>query len=355
MPSPDVVELTLQLCRIPSVTGQEAAVVQFARQQLQQLGFAVHLQPLGEQGRANLLAHPPNQPPHVLLSTHLDTVPPHIAPTMSADQRSIRGRGTCDAKGIAAAMICAAAELRRQGEHRVGLLFVVGEETNSDGAKQAVRNFAPRVRAVIGGEPTQLQVVRAMKGAVVFRLDAQGKCSHSAYPELGHSALHQLVRDAQALLAEPWPRDEELGETTINIGLLQGGSAVNVLADHAWARGIVRCAVPARVVVDRIKALLEPATKLTLESASDPLRLHCPKGFDGCMVSFGSDMPHLRQLGTPLLVGPGSIHDAHQPHERISIQQLRQAVCLYQDLAKLLLEEIIEPPSSTCRARTPRR
>lgn len=337
MPSPDVVELTLRLCRIPSVTGQEAAVVQFARQQLEQLGFTVHPQPLGEQGRANLLAYAPNSQPRVLLSTHLDTVPPHIAPAVSHDQQFICGRGTCDAKGIAAAMICAAVELTRRGEHRVGLLFVVGEETNSDGAKRAVQNFAPRVRAVIGGEPTQLRLVRAMKGAVVFRLEVQGKCAHSAYPERGYSALHQLVRDAHALLAEPWPRDESLGETTINLGLLQGGSAVNVLADQAWARGIARCTVPARVVADRIQALLEPTTKLTLESASDPLRLHCPEGFDSCTVSFGSDMPHLRQLGTPLLVGPGSIHDAHQPHEHISIHQLRQAVRLYQDLARRLL------------------
>ena len=351
----DVVELTLKLCRIPSVTGQEAAVVHFARQQLQQLGFAVHLQPLGEQARANLLAHSPHHQPHVLLSTHLDTVPPHIAPTISSDQQFVCGRGTCDAKGIAGAMMCAATELMRQGEHRVGLLFVVGEETHSDGAKQAAAHFAPRVRAVIGGEPTQLQLVRAMKGAVVFRLEVQGKAAHSAYPELGHSALHQLVRDVQVLLAESWPHDKELGITTINVGLLQGGNAANILADHAWARGIMRCTVPARVVVDRIKALLEPTTKLTLESVSDPLHLHCPKGFDNCIVSFGSDMPYLKQLGTPLLVGPGSIHDAHKPHERVCIQQLRQAVHLYQDLAKRLLEEITTPPSSTCPAQTPTR
>lgn len=338
MSVPDVVELTLQLCRIPSVTGQEGQVVAFVRQLLQRLGFTVDLQPLGQEGRGNLLAHWPSSTAHTLLSTHVDTVAPHFDPTFSSDKQRLIGRGTCDAKGIAAAMICAACQLVQQGEEGVGLLLLVGEETHSDGAKAAVNGFAPEVSYIVGGEPTQLQLVRAMKGSVVFRLDCHGKAAHSAYPHMGHSALHQLVSDVQRLLGVAWPCHTKLGDTTLNVGLLQGGCAVNVLAPHAQARGIVRCSVPAQQVVELLRARLSPTTQLELESVSDPLQLHCPPDFASCVVSFGSDMPYLQKLGTPLLVGPGCIHDAHTDHEFVQVQHLYQAVELYKKIFKCLLD-----------------
>lgn len=330
---PDVVDLTLQLCRTPSVTGQEGQVVAFVRKLLRELGFVVEFQPLGEEGRGNVLAYWPGCRVHTLLSTHLDTVAPHFDPTLSTDKSRLIGRGSCDAKGIAAAMICAACQLIKQGQTRVGLLLLVGEETHSDGAKAAVKDFAPQVSYVVGGEPTELELVRAMKGSVVFRLHCQGKAAHSAYPHKGHSALHQLVSDVQRLLCVDWPGHQDLGQTTLNVGLLQGGCAVNVLAPQAQARGIVRCSVPAQQVISLLKAQLRPTTQLELESVSDPLHLHCPSGFDSCVVSFGSDMPYLKELGTPVLVGPGSIHDAHTDHESVFVRHLRQAVDLYKNLS----------------------
>ncbi|MEM7402999.1 MAG: M20/M25/M40 family metallo-hydrolase [Myxococcota bacterium] len=338
MNPPDVVELTLQLCRIPSVTGQEAQVVRFVQQRLQQLGFNVAFQPVGhEQGRGNLLAHWPDCHPRILLTTHLDTVAPHFDPVVADDQQRLIGRGTCDAKGIAAAMMCAACRLLQRGQTDVGLLLLVGEETNSDGAKAAVHNFAPHVSYLIGGEPTELKLVQAMKGSVVFQLHCHGKAAHSAYPHMGHSALHDLVLDIQRLLCIDWPCHKELGDTTINVGLLQGGCAVNVLAAQAEAHGIVRCSVPAHQVVALLQQQLGAATQLQVKSMSDPLQLYCPAGFDSCVVAFGSDIPYLKQLGPSLLVGPGCIHDAHTDHEFVLVEHLHQAVKLYQKLCEILV------------------
>ena len=248
------------------------------------------------------------------------------------------GQGVCDAKGIAAAMMVAGEHLVEAGEERFALLFVVGEETCSDGAKTAVNDFAPTVKYFIDGEPTDMKLVSAMKGAMQFDLEVIGKAGHSAYPESGHSAVHQLVHDVEKLLVEPWPNEGGVGETNLNIGTIEGGVAPNVHAPVAKARCMMRTAANVDVLETRLRSLLSEKTKVSINSQSSPLRLHVLEGKESCVVSFGSDVPYLLPLGTPLLVGPGSILDAHTDHEKVKKSDLHDAAALYTDLVMKLLE-----------------
>ena len=331
----DPIALTLQLCRIPSITGDEAAVVECVGNLCTQLGLTVKLQAVGAARRCNLLAHDPVTPPEVLLTTHLDTVPPFIAPTEEADL--LAGRGTCDAKGAAAAMICALLQLRALGEHRVGLLFLVGEEAVSDGAKAAVQGFAPRVKYFINGEPTQMLLASAQKGTLTFKLAGDGVACHSAYPELGRSAIHALVQALHNVINEPWPDSPDLGPTTVNVGLLSGGLATNSLAPSSEARGIFRLAVPVEGIESRIRALLPPHVSYERLGGTDPILFHVPENEKSGVVRFGSDVPYLLPVGTPLMLGPGSIHDAHTLHEHVKKADLVEATSKYAALVQHLL------------------
>lgn len=337
----DVVDLTRALCEIPSITNDEAVVVDDVGARLVKMGLRVTRQQVGEPtGRQNLLATVGGRAPEVLLTTHLDTVPPFIAPRIEGDL--LFGRGVIDAKGIAASMLCALERLLAHGEERVGVLFVVGEETNSDGAKAAAHGFAPPVRYFVDGEPTDGVLVRAMKGVLAFELHADGKAAHSAYPEAGHSAVHQLLADLGRLQGEPWPDDADVGRTTLNIGLVSGGVAPNVLAPFADAVCVMRTTADADRLEARIRALLSPTTKMTVRTKSSPQRLHTPPGDPTCVVAFGSDVPHLTPLvgraeSGAVLVGPGSILDAHTSREHIKLGDLRRSVDDYEALARRLL------------------
>ena len=333
----DVIALTLEFCKIPSVTGDEAAVCAHVATRLRSAGYTVTTQQVGEiEGRTNVLAV--LDTPRILLTTHLDTVPPHYDPIDEGE--TLLGRGVLDAKGIAAAMICAAQALAAKGERRVGLLFVVGEETSSDGAREAAKGFVPHVDYLVNGEPTDGLLVRAMKGAMTFELSAPGKACHSAFPQLGHSAVHQLVDDLGALLQTPWPSDYNLGPTTLNVGVIQGGVAPNVLAPSAKAQLIMRTTADPATLEATIRDRLSPGTVLDVSSASGPVHLHVVDDDPTCVVAFGSDVPYLSPLGTPLLVGPGSIHDAHTSHERIAKADLHAAVAQYVSISERLLATI---------------
>lgn len=324
----NVVDLTLELCKIPSVTGEEQALTGFVANYLEQLGYEIKLQPVDN--RHNLLATKPGVTPKILLTTHLDTVPPHIPPVLEAN--ILKGRGVCDAKGIMAAMICAAQNLPE-----VGLLFLVGEETNSDGAKAAAHGFAPEVSYFINGEPTDLKIASAMKGALAFELEATGKTGHSAYPETGNSAIHQLNHDLNTLLNHTWPDNQQFGLTTLNIGKIEGGRAANVIADHAKATCVMRTTIDHLELEKQIAAKLSLRTKLTILTASSPILFEPIEGFETCVVRFGSDVPHLKSIGTPILLGPGSILHAHTAHEQISVAELEQSVKTYEKLCQQLL------------------
>ncbi len=340
----DVIDLALRLCSIPSITEDEAAVVDVVGSLLTRMGLLVTRQRVGERvGRDNLLATVGAQPPDILLTTHLDTVPPFIAPI--SDGVTLKGRGVIDAKGIAAAMMCALERLLAAGEQRVGVLFVVGEETNSDGAKAAASGFAPQVSAFINGEPTDNVMVRAMKGVLAFELRTTGVAAHSAYPEAGHSAVHQLLTDLFHLQHEAWPMDADVGATTLNVGVLRGGVAPNVLAPAAEAVCVMRTTSDAGGLETRVRALLSPTTQMSVRTKSSPQRLLTLPGDATKVVAFGSDVPHLTPLVRPgvggaMLVGPGSILDAHTSHEHVAIADLRASVDAYTALASRLLAHL---------------
>jgi len=330
----DVVQLTNDLCAIESITGNEMSVCQYVAKLLESNGFTIAHQKLPNGDRANLYAHR-SSVPRILLTTHLDTVPPHIPVTEDAEW--LFGRGVCDAKGIAAAMICAALSAKNDD---VALLFVVGEETISDGAKWAAQLLNHHFDFIIDGEPTDLKLATSMKGALVFELSATGKAGHSAYAESGYSALHQLIADAQRIISFPWPNSPIFGQTTVNIGCMEGGVAPNVHAAQAQMNGVMRLSCSVDEAILNLQRLTNPQTTLKILSKSEPRKLYTVDGFETCQVAFGCDIPHLEKLGTPILFGPGSILDAHTSHERIRKKDLIEAAKAYEQMIRALMCEI---------------
>jgi acetylornithine deacetylase len=276
----------------------------------------------------------PGQTADLVLSTHMDTVPPYIP--FSEDAEFLYGRGVCDAKGIIAAQIAAATQLRADG-CKVGLLFVSGEERDSAGAKVANQN--PKgSRFLINGEPTDNRVALASKGALRATIKTTGKMAHSAYPELGDSAVHKLIVLLDKLLKLDWPVDEYAGDTTVNVGQIHGGHAPNVIADHAEAQLLIRLVTDSapirKMILDAAEGLAEVAFTLDLAF----VRLQAVEGLPTMVAKFATDIPQLTNWGAPLLLGPGSIHTAHTPNEKISKQELIESVDLYVKVAKQLLK-----------------
>ena len=326
-------ELTRQLIDIPSVTGDELAVGQFISRYLEQLGYHVERQEVAVD-RFNVIATT-EAPPRIVFSTHMDTVPPFIV--SSEDDEFIYGRGSCDAKGILAAQIFAAQRLRDEGVNDVGLLFTVDEELGSLGAQAANRHpVARECRYLINGEPTDSRLATGTKGSVRVIITTEGRAAHSAYPEAGESAIEKLLDILDDIRACEWPENSFFGTTTCNIGVLNGGTRPNVIADKARAELQIRLGID----IEHVKRVLADAvgTRGSLEyaSAHNPVRLFSVPGFEECVVSFTTDVPYLSAWGRPLLLGPGSILDAHTDHERISKRDLAQAVDLYLRLAKQL-------------------
>lgn len=337
----DVVELTRRLVNIPSVTNDEGAVCRFVEQELSARGWSVDKQEVPPEGptpelpRYNLLAQRGGAPLKVVLTTHLDTVPPFIPCT--EDDEKLSGRGTCDAKGIFAAMWIAAERLAAEGVEGVGLLAVVGEETRSTGAKM-VSALLPRVDWVVNGEPTELVPASGGKGFLGVTVKVQGKAAHSAYPEQGKSAVHVLLPALCRVIEAELPAEPAYGETTVNVGNIQGGVAPNVLAPEASAKLAIRLAAPSAEVEAELRRLLGPEAELEITSRSEPHPIVVPKGSEGVVVRFASDVPNLSKIGRPLMIGPGSIHDAHTSHEFVKKADLHAAVDRYCEIARELLE-----------------
>ena len=327
-------ELTRKLIDIPSVTGEELAVGKFLSNYLEQLGFIVERQEVAPD-RFNVIATT-EAPPRIVFSTHMDTVPPFIE--SSEDDEFIHGRGSCDAKGIIAAQIFAAQRLRDEGVNDVGLLFTVDEELGSLGAQAANKHpLARECRFLVNGEPTDSRLATGTKGSVRVMIATDGRAAHSAYPEAGESAIEKLLDILQEIRACEWPQDSFFGSTTCNIGVLGGGTRPNVIADKARAELQIRLGID----IEHVKRVLEGAVGarggVGYSSAHDPVRLFSVPGFDECVVRFTTDVPYLSQWGKPLLIGPGSILDAHTDHERISRRELDQAIDLYLTLSKQLV------------------
>jgi len=336
----DPIQLTLDLCRIESTTYNEGAVGDFLAGLLSARGWAVEKTAVAQPSdsgtdapRWNVYAGTAGETPDLVFSTHIDTVPPFIPPT--EDDEFLHGRGVSDAKGIIAAQVAAAEALRAAG-YKVGVLFVSGEERDSAGAKLA--NLSPKgSRFLINGEPTDNRVALASKGALRVSLKTRGKMAHSAYPELGDSAIHKMVLLLNKLLQLELPVDEFAGDTTLNIGQISGGHAPNVIADQAEAQVLIRMvsdSAPVRAaVLKAADGLAEVAFTLDLAF----VRLSAIEGLPTMVAKFATDIPQLTNWGAPLLLGPGSIHVAHTPYEKLSKKELLEAVALYIQVGKQLL------------------
>jgi len=328
--------LTRRLIDIPSVSGEEGEVGRFLASHLEALGFGVELQEV-EPGRSNVLARTRARP-RVVLSTHMDTVPPFIP--SSEDATHIRGRGSCDAKGIIAAQVTAAARLREEGFEETGLLFTVDEELGSLGARAADRHpLAGECEYLVNGEPTENRLAVGSKGSLRLRLTTEGRAAHSAYPERGESAIEKMLDVLADVRAAAWPRDEFFGETTCNIGTLEGGTRPNVIPAAARAELQIRLVTPSARVKETLERTLAGRARVEYLSTAEPVRMHAVEGFEREVVRFTTDIPYLPSWGAPLLIGPGSILDAHTDGERVSKRELAEAVELYVRLAKSLLKQ----------------
>jgi len=326
--------LTRELIDIPSLTGAEMDVANFLASYLTNLGYSVELQQVVD-GRANLIATTTARP-RVFLSTHLDTVPPHIK--AAEDDNYIYGRGACDAKGIIAAQILAAEQLRTERSNDIGLLFTVDEEAGSEGARVANEHpLGSLCEYLINGEPTDNKLAIGSKGSLRLRIRAHGRAAHSAYPEHGQSAIDTLL-DVLADIREcAWPSDERFGDTTCNIGTITGGTRANVIPATAEAVLQIRLATPVAPVKELLERVVGDRALVEYLSAAEPQHMLEVAGFETSVVRFTTDIPYLTNWGTPLLIGPGSILDAHTDQERIAKRELTAAVDLYSALVRTLL------------------
>jgi acetylornithine deacetylase len=332
----DLFKLTRALVDIESITNNEKLVGDFLFAELSALAAKFD-------GRVERIPAAPNRDnifaswsePVVTLSTHMDTVPPFFA--SREDDEFIWGRGSCDAKGIIAAMIAAAERLLVAGTRGFGLLFLVGEERNSVGAKAAAR--VPRgSRFLINGEPTESKLALGCKGVLRFEIVARGKLAHSAYPHLGHSAIHDLLDALQEVRAIPMASDAVLGQGTLNVGVIAGGHAPNVIADEARAEIMFRTVgdpSPLRIAVAAaVRGRAEEREVIHIPA----IHLTPFDGLRSTSVAFATDIPALGPgWGKPFLIGPGSIHVAHTEEERIPKKELAEAVDIYSRMVTQLL------------------
>ena len=324
-------ELTKTLVNIPSVTGLEGEIADFLCSYLKSQDFDLQEQKI-EDGRRNILATA-GSAPRVILCTHMDTVPPYFA--ASEDEYYIYGRGACDAKGIMASMIWAAQGLKKDGLTEIGLLFVVGEETDSIGAKMA-NSLNVGSDFIIVGEPTENKLGIGHKGVITFKMTAKGKAAHSAYPHLGESAIEKLLDALQKIRILDFGEDPVMGKSVVNIGTIEGGVAPNVIANYASAEVSIRSAIPSEQILNKVKAVINRKVEIEVLSQSEAQRLFTVPDLEQVVLPYGTDIPHLKSFGKPLLLGPGSVLVAHTESEKIEKRQLFEAVKIYENMVKKL-------------------
>jgi acetylornithine deacetylase len=332
------VEFARALIDIDSTTGREQQAGAWLASSLERLGYRVDRQPVAD-GRFNVFARLDD--PAVVLSTHFDCVPPFFPSSIRDDK--LFGRGSCDAKGILAAQVAAAEQMRARGERRVGLLFVVGEERGSDGAAVA-NTLSPGSAFLINGEPTDNRLGTATRGNLRLKLSAAGRAAHSAAPEHGVSAIDKLLDALIRMRQLRWPGDPELGETFYSIGLIEGGVAPNVISPAATAEVMFRI-VGSPDDVLRVARALEPAVTIEEVLRVPMVRLHTVPGVPTAVFPFTTDVPLLDRWGTPLLYGPGSFLLAHSAEEHLAIAELEQAIAGYQTLAAACLTSPAATPA----------
>jgi acetylornithine deacetylase len=327
------VDLLEQLVAIPSVTGSEGPVLDYLEARYRVSGWTVETMEVAPPSRRNLFIHRGH--PRVVLMTHADTVPPFFQPRREGED--LVARGACDAKGSLAAQAVALEALAGDTDE-AGLLVLVGEEKGSDGALAA--NRRPHLaQYLIGGEPTENEFVAGAKGCLRVVLETQGVAGHSSIPESGSSAVDPLLDLLNDLRALQMPEHPLFGKTTMNVGLLQAGTAPNVIADAARAEIVFRTGEPVERLLAHVQALALRQGKVSVGYRSDPVSFRCPRGRPAKVVSFACDLPLLPAWGEPILVGPGSILEAHAAEERVALPEVERAVGIYAELVGGLLEK----------------
>ncbi len=330
----ELFKLTTTLMGIPSTSGEEEAVGFWLRDYLMTLGWNVELQPVSE-NQNNVIATV-NDNPRVWMSTHMDTVPPFIPPT--EDDEKIYGRGACDAKGIIAAQITAAERIRKEGITDIGLLYTVEEERASTGAKAVnLHPLAAKCEYMINGEPTDNDLAIGSKGSLRLMIKTSGKAAHSAYPEEGDSAIESLLEILNDIRTTHFPHDDFFGETTVNIGTIDGGLALNIIPPKAEAGLLIRLTTKREPIETALQNVVRGRGEIEVLSCSEPVNLHPVEGFAQKVVRFTTDIPHMPNWGKPLLLGPGSILVAHTKDEFVLKSDLGKACGHYVDLVKRLL------------------
>jgi acetylornithine deacetylase len=329
----DPIELTRQLVRLETPTGHEGPGVELLADILGRLGYRTIRQPVTP-GRDNLYAW--REPPQLVFSTHVDCVPPYVP--LREDETHLHGRGTCDAKGLAAAMVTATEQLAASGERRIGLLFVVGEENGSDGARVA-QALEPKGRFLINGEPTENRLSVGQKGSLKVVLECRGRAAHSGYPEEGRSALDPLLDTLERLRRLPLPSDPMLGRGTLNIGTIEGGVAPNVIPASARAELLFRLVGPSDDLRRQVLAQAADGVTVTFPTELPYFKntVAPPAGWETTVVGYASDLPFHARWGQGYQLGPGTIRVAHTSEERIAKTELLRGVELYVKLARDLL------------------
>lgn len=337
------VDLLEKLVAIPSVTGEEGPLLDFLENSFGTAGFDVESMPVSSGGRRNLFVH--RGAARVVFSAHADTVPPFFPPRREGGV--LFARGACDAKGSLAAQIAAFEDLAAHGAP-VAVLVLVGEEKGSDGA--IVANREPRgSRYIVCGEPTENRFASGSKGCLRVAASVRGVAGHSSIAGSGRSAVEPLLDFLNRVRAIERRADPVFGPTTMNIGVLEAGTAPNVIAEAARAEILLRTGEPVAAVLDAIESAAGEDVTLAVPYRSDPIRFRVPRGARGEIVAFACDLPLLAAWGEPILVGPGSIRDAHGAEEKVDISEIEEAVSIYRDLAQGLLEKgdaYLEPDAS---------
>ncbi len=328
-------ELTRTLVDIESITGNEEKVGRFLFEYLSTLAART-------EGRVEMLEVEPRRAnvlatwgtPVVTLSTHMDTVPPFFP--SREDEDNIWGRAACDTKGIIASMIHAVEALLAAGVRNLALLFVVGEERNSAGAYAAAKQGRGS-KFLINGEPTENKLALGSKGAMRFEIHASGRMAHSAYPELGDSAINKLLDALEKLRRMPLPVDSVLGPSTLNIGTIKGGRAPNVISDAAEAEAFIRLVDDGQATHQAVHELLSGPVEVKDVLTIPAVHLGRLEGFETTIVAYTTDIPAFGDAwGRPYLLGPGTIHVAHTSEERVPKRQLEDAVQIYQQMVRQL-------------------
>jgi acetylornithine deacetylase len=331
-----VAEMAKELISRPSLSGQEKEVLDYLFEKFTEWGWNASKLPVSD-GRYNIFV--PFGRPDILFTTHVDVVAaPAALFSPRLENGMLYGRGSCDAKGIAATMIAVCRKLSQAGKSNFALLLVVGEEVDGIGAKTAAEQLSGvGVRAVINGEPTEGKLAVAHKGLLHVLIKVGGRSAHSGYPHRGENANSKLIRIAARLLDADWGQDEVLGEASLNPGFIRGGVGINVVSPSAEIECGIRLVDGKEAALRKVQEIVAGEAEVKEIYAMPAVRMQSLPGFETCVVGYGTDVPSFLKLTKNCyLYGPGSIHVAHSNDEHLALADIGRAIDDYQRMYELL-------------------